>query len=83
MEKTWFEVVFRRRAHPVLRVLGNLLEGTVAVVAASFVISQTDSAWRWLIVPLTILTLVSAYRGVAVAVQDFRQRTAGLGEDAA
>ncbi|MFD3875939.1 hypothetical protein [Streptomyces sp. NPDC058623] len=83
MEKIWFEVVFRRRSHPVLRVLGNLVWGALAVITAPFVVTGSDSAWRWFIVPSALLILVSSYRGVVVAMQDLRQGAAFPREDAA
>lgn len=76
MEQTWSERVFRRRPHPVLRALGNLATCAAEVVFAVVVITQLHSAWRWLAVPVGFLGLVSAGRGVAVAVRDLRRRGA-------
>ncbi|MFD9505029.1 hypothetical protein [Streptomyces sp. NPDC060035] len=76
MEKTWFEEVFRRRPHPVLRLLGNLVLCVVQFVFVIAVITQFDSAWRWLVVPVGLWAMVADGRGVALAVQDLRRRGA-------
>lgn len=76
LEKTWFETVFRRKPHPVLRVLGNLVMCAVVVYGLIHAATAFHSAWRWLAVPVGLLMLVFAGRGVAVAVQDGRGRGA-------
>ncbi|MFD3720080.1 hypothetical protein [Streptomyces sp. NPDC058674] len=78
MEKTWFEKVFRRRPHPVLRLLGNLAACVAHLVFAIIVITHFHSAWRWLFVPIGLLGMVGDGRGVVSAVQDLRRRDAAL-----
>ncbi|MFD6877880.1 MULTISPECIES: hypothetical protein [unclassified Streptomyces] len=74
MEKTWFEEVFHRRPHPVLRLLGNLTLCAVQCVFVIAVITQFQSAWRWLAVPMGLWAMVCDGRGVALAVRDLRRR---------
>ncbi|MEU0984967.1 hypothetical protein ABZ488_37880 [Streptomyces griseus] len=76
MEKAWFEEVFRRRPHPVLRLLGNLALWAAQLTFAIMVITHFDSAWRWLVIPLTLWATLADGRGVALAVQDLRRRDA-------
>ncbi|MEV7617560.1 hypothetical protein [Streptomyces sp. NPDC089799] len=76
MEKTWFEVVFRRKLHPVLRLLGNLAWGAFTVITTLVAITQSNIAWWWwFIVPADILMLMGVYRGVVVALRDLRRRS--------
>ncbi|MFD3808546.1 hypothetical protein ACFWTC_34375 [Streptomyces sp. NPDC058619] len=76
MEKTWFEEVFRRRPHPVLRLLGNLALCAAQIVFVIAAITHFHSAWRWLVVPMGLWALVVDGRGVVLAVQDLRGRGA-------
>ncbi|MFD6913659.1 hypothetical protein ACFWB2_13885 [Streptomyces virginiae] len=76
MEKSWFEVVFRRRPHPVLRLLGNLALCAAQLVFVVAVIMNFHSAWRWLVVPMGLWAMMADGRGVALAVQDLRRRGA-------
>ncbi|MFF8319556.1 hypothetical protein ACF06V_20575 [Streptomyces bobili] len=76
MEKTWFGAVFRRRPHPVLRLLGNLALCAVHVGWLTATVTQFHSGWRWFAVPVGLLALLFDGRGVAVAVQDLRRRGA-------
>ncbi|MFD3675301.1 hypothetical protein [Streptomyces sp. NPDC058613] len=76
MEKTLFEEVFRRRPHPVLRLLGNLVLCVLQIVFVVAVITQFQTVWRWLVVPMGLWGLLSDGRGVALAVQDLRRRAA-------
>ncbi|MFF7082137.1 hypothetical protein [Streptomyces lavendulae] len=78
MGKTWFEKVFRRRAHPVLRLLGNLALCAAQLVFVVAVITQFHSGWRWLFVPVGLWAIVADGRGVALAVQDLRRRDVAL-----
>ncbi|MFC9825359.1 MULTISPECIES: hypothetical protein [Streptomyces] len=78
MEKTWFEGVFRRRPHPVLRLLGNLALCAAQLVFVVAVITQFHSGWRWLLIPVGLGAMVADGRGVALAVQDLRRRDAAL-----
>ncbi|MEU1091626.1 hypothetical protein ACFYPN_33230 [Streptomyces sp. NPDC005576] len=74
MEKTWFESVFRRRPHAVLRLLGNLVLCAMQVFWVVWVLVSFDGAWRWLAVPLGFMALLSDSRGVVLAVRDLRKR---------
>ncbi|MFD4737762.1 hypothetical protein ACFWNQ_10345 [Streptomyces virginiae] len=76
MEKSWFEVVFRRRPHPVLRLLGNLVLCVAQLVFVVAVIMNFHTVWRWLVVPLGLWAMLADGRGVALAVQDLRLRDA-------
>ncbi|MER7676367.1 hypothetical protein [Streptomyces sp. NPDC096934] len=76
MDATWFETVFRRKPHPVLRMLGNLLLGAVQVYWVIVMLTQLHSGWRWFAAPVGLLSLVFAGRGVAVAARDLRRRGA-------
>ena len=76
MKKTWFEKVFRRRPHPVMRLLGNLALCAAHFVFVISVITHFDSAWRWLVVPMGLWGVMADGRGVALAVQDLRRREA-------
>ncbi|MET9735440.1 hypothetical protein ABZZ79_33860 [Streptomyces sp. NPDC006458] len=76
MEKTWFEAVLRRRPHPVLRIVGNLAGAGLQVWAYVYAITQFHTAWRWLAVPLGLMALLHAGRGVAVAAQELSRHGA-------
>ncbi len=76
MEKTLFEELFRRRPHPVLRLLGHLALCAAQLFFIVLVVTRFDTAWRWLVVPLGLWGLVGDGRGVALAVQDLRRRDA-------
>ncbi|WP_327130059.1 hypothetical protein OG311_00435 [Streptomyces sp. NBC_01343] len=76
MEKTWFEAVFHRQPHPVLRLLGNLGLCVAQFVFIVAVITHFHSPWRWLVIPIGLWALVCDGRGVALAVQDLRPRGA-------
>ncbi|MFF7363771.1 hypothetical protein [Streptomyces sp. NPDC008125] len=73
MEKTWFESVFRRRPHPVLRLLGNLVLCAMQVAWVIWGLVSFHSAWRWLVVPIGLMVLLSYSRGVVLAVRDLRK----------
>ncbi|MFJ7271396.1 hypothetical protein ACIQV3_32955 [Streptomyces sp. NPDC099050] len=74
MKKTLFEEVFHRRAHPALRLLGNLVACAFQIVFVVAVITQFHSAWRWLVVPLGLWGMLGDGRGAALAVRDLRRR---------
>ncbi len=78
MKKTWFEEVFHRRPHPVLRLLGNLALCAAQSVFVIAVITHFHSGWRWLVVPMGLWAMAADGRGVALAVQDLRRRDAAL-----
>ncbi|MFF4249525.1 hypothetical protein ACFYY2_34440 [Streptomyces sp. NPDC001822] len=73
VQKTWFEVVFRRRPHPALRVLGNLLVGGVVIfgIIDGF---RFHGLWRRVALTIWLLGLVFVGRGMVVAVQDLVRR---------
>ncbi|MFB7031309.1 MULTISPECIES: hypothetical protein [unclassified Streptomyces] len=74
MKKTLFEELFRRRPHPVLRLLGNLVLCTFQLVFVIAVITHFHSAWRWLAIPFGLWAMLADGRGAALAVQDLRRR---------
>ncbi|MGW1775556.1 hypothetical protein [Streptomyces sp. NPDC002104] len=74
MEKTFFEEVFRRRAHPALRLLGNLALCAAQAVFVVAVLTHFHTAWRWLAVPFGLWAMVGDGRGAALAVRDLRRR---------
>ncbi|MEU7341118.1 hypothetical protein [Streptomyces sp. NPDC007074] len=76
MDGTWFEAVFRRKPHPVPRVLGNLVLCAVQVYWVIIMLTQLHSGWRWFAAPVGLLSLVSGGRGVAVAARDLLRRDA-------
>ncbi|WEH38045.1 hypothetical protein [Streptomyces sp. AM 2-1-1] len=73
MEKTWFERVFRRKAHPGLRLLGNLVGIAIHCAWMAGVITHFDTAWRWLALPIGLLGLLNESRGAALARRDLRK----------
>lgn len=81
MEKTFFEEVFRRRAHPVLRLLGNLALCAAHFIFVIGVITHFHSGWRWLVVPMGLWAMVADGRGVVLAVHDLRRRDAALASE--
>ncbi|WP_371637448.1 hypothetical protein OG988_38990 [Streptomyces zaomyceticus] len=73
MKKTLFEELFRRRPHPMLRLLGNLVLCAVQLVFVMAVIMHFHTPWRWLAVPFGLWVMLADGRGVALAVQDLRR----------
>ncbi|MFC8496027.1 hypothetical protein ACFUJU_35570 [Streptomyces sp. NPDC057235] len=73
MEKTLFEKLFRRRPHPMLRLLGNLVLCTAQLVFVITVITHFDTPWRWLAVPFSLWAMLADSRGAVLAVQDLRR----------
>ncbi|MGW0860235.1 hypothetical protein [Streptomyces sp. NPDC002690] len=73
MEKTLFESVFRRRPHPVLRLLGNLVGIAIHCAWMAGVINHFDTAWRWLAVPVGLLGLLNESGGAVLARRDLRR----------
>ncbi|MEU8523786.1 hypothetical protein [Streptomyces sp. NPDC048577] len=75
-KKTLFEELFGRRAHPVLRLLGNVVFCVVQVVFVIAVITHFDTPWRWLAVPFGLWAMLGDGRGAVLAVQDLRRPSA-------
>ncbi|MFE9851457.1 hypothetical protein ACFYPN_22070 [Streptomyces sp. NPDC005576] len=73
MERTWFEEAFRRKPHPVLRLLGNLVLCAFQAVWVIGVTTHFHTAWRWLAVPFGLRAILSDTRGAVLAARDLRQ----------
>ncbi|MFF7300580.1 hypothetical protein [Streptomyces sp. NPDC008265] len=73
MEKTWFEEVLHRRPHPVLRLLGNVALCAAQLIFLAAVITQFNTPWRWLCVPVGFWAILADGRGAALAVRDLRR----------